>query len=153
MPIVVGFIWILSDMFHLSFRVRQWRQEEYFSGGPSHFSQFFPIVKCIFPVEISILLDPKQISGVSQSEKQAKEKKSPLFICIFFSFHFQFSTFPFTIPLLFLSIFPCISFPGWSVKISRWKLWGGTLPPCPPVCYATGVRCHFPADKNVLIFP
>ena len=43
--------------------------------GPS--VVFFPDVKCIFPVGISILVDPKQISVDSKSEEQ-KKKKSPL---------------------------------------------------------------------------
>ena len=40
--------------------------------GQSHFFWFFPHVKCFFPVEISILVDPKQISAVPESEKQTK---------------------------------------------------------------------------------
>ena len=36
---------------------------------------FFPCMKCFFPVDISILVDPKQISVVSKSEKHKKKKK------------------------------------------------------------------------------
>ena len=61
-----------------------------------------------FPVEIFILVNPKQISGVSISDK-----KGPLLIFIPFPFHSKFSSSPFTIYLLFLTIFPflCLSFP------------------------------------------
>ena len=41
-------------------------------GGKVTFSDFFPRVKWFFPVEISILVDPKQISEVPESEKQTK---------------------------------------------------------------------------------
>ena len=87
----------------------------------------------IFPVEISFLVDPKQISVISKTEKKKGKKKDPLLIFILFPFHFQFTSFPFIIFLLFFphfSIFPCFSFPGRSPKISWWKMSGGTLPLC-----------------------
>ena len=47
-----------------------------FQEGQSHFSHFFPGTKGSFsPVEISILVDPKQISVVSKSDQQKKKKK------------------------------------------------------------------------------
>ena len=72
--------------------------------GPGKF--FFPIfpgVKPFFPVEIYILVDQKQISVVSKRERP--KENNHLLIVIIFSFHFQISTFPFTISLLFFSIF------------------------------------------------
>ena len=57
-----------------------------------------------FPRRNFILIDPKQISVVSKSDKH-REKKGPLLIFIPFPFHLKFFFFLFTIPLLFLSIF------------------------------------------------
>ena len=54
----------------------------------------------------------------------------------FSTFHFQFSTFPFTIFLLSFSIltpfpfFPCLFYPGRSAENSRSEVSGGAL--CPP---------------------
>ena len=44
--------------------------------GPS--VAWLPSMKCFFPVEISILVYPKQISMVSKSEKQKRRKKKDL---------------------------------------------------------------------------
>ena len=72
-------MWISFDMFYSSrFKEKgpisslRW---EPFSGVFSRREMFFPGMKCFFPVEISILVDPKQISVVSKSEKQKKKKK------------------------------------------------------------------------------
>ena len=96
--------------------------------------------------KISILEDPKQISVVLKSEKQKKKKKKNSLLifyifllssfCTFSSFHFQFSTFPFTTVLFFFSIFhpfpifPCLFFHCRSPEISWSEVSGGTLPPC-----------------------
>ena len=114
-----------------------------FSEGQSNFSDFFPNMKCFFPVENSILVDPKQASVVLKNEskkkkkkrkkkKKKKKKKGPLLIWNFSSFHFQFSTSPFSISHLFFSIFPLFlaslflvgqqTFPGEKCQ---------ALPPCP----------------------
>ena len=91
---------------------------------------------------------------LKKKKKKKKNRSSPphLFLLLFllpfyyFSyFHFQFSTFPFTIFLLFFSIFtpfPLFSFlflPDTSAKISRSEVSGGhsaQIAP-PPACYAT----------------
>ena len=60
-------------------------------------------------------------------------------------FHFQFSTFPITIFLLFFSIFtpfpflPCQLFPDTSAKISRSEVLGGHSAPY-PTCKATAFK-------------
>ena len=46
----------------------------FFWGGKVIFPAFFPGVKWFFPVEIPILVDPKQIPVVLKSEKQKKNK-------------------------------------------------------------------------------
>ena len=52
-------------------------------------------------------------------------------------FHFQFSTFPFTIFLLFNPFpFPCLFFPDTSQKISQSEVSGGHSAPC--------LLCHWP---------
>ena len=104
-----------------------------FFRGQSHFSWFFSGMKCLFPVQISILVDPKQISVVFNSEK--KEKKS--------SAHFSPYNFKFPPSLLqfsffssqFSFFFPFLSFSGRLAKISQWKISVGCT--LPPACYAT----------------
>ena len=105
----------------------------FFWRGKVIFPDFFPGVKCFFPVENSHLVDIKQIFVVFKSEKQKtnkqtnktkqKQKKnpSPLFI----TFPTYISNFPPSLLqfffLLFLSIFtpfpffPCLFFPDTSV--------------------------------------
>ena len=88
-----------------------------FWGGNVIFSDFFPGVKCFFPVENFHFGRPKpNFSG----------------------FDFQVSTFPFTIFLLFFSIFtpfpffPCLVFSGRSAEISRSEVSRGHSAPLPP---------------------
>ena len=50
-------------------------QEEYFSGGKSLFPIFSWCEMFFFLVEISILVDPKQISVVSKKWQARKKKK------------------------------------------------------------------------------
>ena len=88
----------------------------FFRGGQSHFSCFFPGVKCFFPVENSHLVDPKQISVVFKSEKKEK-RSSPHFLTFrpsIFNLHLPFFDFPSF--LLYFPFFPCLSFSG---RVSR----------------------------------
>ena len=73
---------------------------KFFWGGKVIFPDFFFRCEMSFSGKnlISILVDPKQILVVLRSEK-AKVLSS---FCNLSIFHFQFSTFPFTILLLFL---------------------------------------------------
>ena len=124
--------------------------QAYFSEGHSHFSWFFPGVKCFFPVANSHFGRPKTNFRCFQKWKAKKKKKKVITSFLNFSyFHFQFSTFlfQFSIFLLFFSIFspfpffPCLSFPDTSPKISRSEVSGGHSAPNPlppPACYATG---------------
>ena len=92
----------------------------FFRGDKVIFPDFlFPSVKCFFPVEKSILVDPKQISVVLKSEKHKKKKKKkkvPSSFCNFppsiFNFTpslflFQFSFFP--APFYFFFSLPLFS--------------------------------------------
>ena len=93
-----------------------------------------------FPVEHFHFGRPK--TNFSGFEK--REKKVPTSFGNFSSFHFQFSTFPFTTFLLFFSIFtPFFLFslplsPGRSAEISPVRSLGGAL--CLLRCYATDLR-------------
>ena len=92
--------------------------------------------------KIPILVDPKQIFVVFESEKskkkkKKKKKKGP---------HLFFSRFPASISnfppfLLNFHPFSLFSLPLFSRYVSKKfpirSLWGGTLPPLPPACYAT----------------
>ena len=84
---------------------------------------------------------PGAKSKIFSGVKCLKKKKGGLpSFCNFSTFHFQFSTFPFTIFLLFFSIFtPFPFFPGRSAEISRSEDSGGhsTPTPPPPAWYAT----------------
>ena len=88
-----------------------------------------------------ILVDPKQISVIFKSEKQKKKKKKkkkkgPQIFLELFLLPFPILNLPFTIFLLFFSIFtpfpffPSPIFPDTSAKISRSEVSGGAL--CPP---------------------
>ena len=104
-----------------------------FWGGKVIIPNFFPGVKCFFPVENFHFGRPKTNKKTKQKQKQ--KRSSPHFGTSA-SFHFQFSTFPFTIFLLFFSIFPpfpffpCLFLPGRSAEISRSEVSGVTLSPC-----------------------
>ena len=122
-------------------RFLQGRKRNIFQRGQSHFSWFFPGVKCFFPIENSHFGTPT--TNFSGFEKWKKKTSS---FCNFSSFHFQFSTFPFSISF-FSSPFPLFFFlplfPGRSAEISRWKVSGKHLPPASG-CYATGLLSILP---------
>ena len=65
-------MWNLTSRYYIINAVRpasyQWHKRNiFFGGGASHFSWFCPCMKSFFPiVEISLLVDPKQISLVSK---------------------------------------------------------------------------------------
>ena len=73
------------------------------------FPDFFPGVKCFFPVENSNFVDPNKIniSGFEKWKAKKKKKKVLFSFSNFSLFHFQFCTFSFLIFPLFCSIFPC----------------------------------------------
>ena len=85
-----------------------------------------------FPSKISLLVDTKQISVVSKSEKQkkkTKQNKTKLFSHLFSIFHLPFYNF-----LLLFSIgpFSCVSlFPVGQQKFPSEKPRGHSTPPCP----------------------
>ena len=105
----------------------------FFWGGKVIFPDFFPGVKCFFPVENSHFGRPKTNFRRFQKWKAKKKKKkrsSPLFLT-FSCFHFQFSTFsPQFSPLFpfFLASF----FPIRQQKFPGQKSLGGHSAP-PPV--------------------
>ena len=108
-------------------KCRQGCNRHIYLRGQSHFSWFFSRLK------IPILVDPKPIFVVFKSEKQKKKVLTTFYNLSYF--HFQFSTFPFTIFLPFYSIFtpfcPCLFFPDTSAKISRSEISGGHSAPLP----------------------
>ena len=98
-----------------------WRKNIIFqSREKSHFLIFFPSVKCFFPVEIFILVHPKQIiSVVSKSDKQKRKKEKKCSFSYLCPFHVKFSSSPFTFSLLFLffSLFSLASLPLFSLSL------------------------------------
>ena len=129
----------------------QWHKRNIFQAGQSHSSRLFPSgVKRFFPVEISILVHPKQISVVSKCEKKKeRKKKSPLLG--FILFYPSITNFPPSISQFFLlfcpfPFFPCLcTFPGRSQKIPGEKRHSAPFPcPCPlPASYATALNKDF----------
>ena len=108
-PIFSGSLWVVCGLLCENLLVKfadlltsvAW--EEYFSGG-SHFSWR----EILFLGRNFHFGWPKQISVFSKSETTTRTKRRKV-LCSFsyFSpFHFKFSTFPFTIFLLFFSILP-----------------------------------------------
>ena len=92
--------------------------------GKSHFSWFFPCVKCFFPVENAHI-------GRQQKKYQWfwKVKSTPFTSLSPSNFNFPPSLFRFSFLSSPFSLFPCLSFPSRSAEISRWEVSGGTLPP------------------------
>ena len=109
----------------------------FFRGAKSLFLIFSRREMLFFPLEISILVDPKQISAVSKKWKAKKKKK----VLCFFSHHFPlqltwfFYSSPSTIFLLFFFIFP-FSLPLFSWLVSKnflvKNIWEHSAPPPPP---------------------
>ena len=99
---------------------RQGCNRNIFQRGQSHFSWFFPRREMLFPGR--------------KFPSWLKKKKVLSSFCNLSSFHFQFSTFPFSLFLPFCSIFPCLLASLFLVgqqKFPSQKSLGGTLPPCP----------------------
>ena len=127
---------ILELMFVKILR-NQGRNRHIFWRGKVISPDFFPGVKCVFPVENSHFGRPNQISVVSNVKCKEKKKKkkgkrsSPRFITFPTSISnfpppfYNFSFFPFSLPLFF---------PIRQQKIPLPEVSGGTLP---PACYAT----------------
>ena len=104
-----------------------------FLRGQSHFSE-------LFPVEFSIVVDPKQISAVSKSDKQKIKKRSSACFQTFFPLHFKIFLLPcYNFPsCLFLSIFPfflasIFQYVSKSFLVTNIR---GALCPLPAGCYA-----------------
>ena len=57
--------------------INKWHKRNIFHGGGGKvtFPDFFPIVKCFSPVEIYILVHPKQNSVVSKNKNKQKKKQ------------------------------------------------------------------------------
>ena len=101
----------------VSISIYQEHRRKIFQRGHGHFSWFFSRHEMLFPGRMSILVDSKQISVVwgfkiIKSEKQSKKKKkkkerkkSPLLILKLF-YHPLLIFNPFSIFLLFFSMFP-----------------------------------------------
>ena len=103
-----------------------------FWGAKSFCLIIFPGVKCFFPIENFHFSRPRTNFRHFQKWKEKKKKKKVLtFFYTFSYFHFQFSTFPFTIFLLFFwsfhpfPFFPCLFFPIRQQKFPGQKSLGG----------------------------
>ena len=119
-----------------------------FQGGSKSLFPIFPGMKCFFLLEIAILVDPKQLSVVSKSDKPKKKKRVLCSFPYLVPFHLTFLLLPFYNFPSFLLHFPffflCLFFPDKSTKISREKCLWGTVPPYPlPACYTTKAQNTF----------
>ena len=70
------------------------------------------------------------LKSEKQKNKKQKTKQQQNKIPSTFNFYLPFFDFPSF--LLHFPLFPCLSFPGRSAKISQWEMSGDTLPPAPP---------------------
>ena len=117
----------------------------FFRGGAkSLFMIFFPSVKCFFPSRNFHFGRPQTISVVSKSKKQKQQSHLLIFILLF-PFLFKVSTFPFTIFLLFFSIFPFFLASLLRVdqqKFSCEKCQGALCPPVTPLHQGIGLLVH-----------
>ena len=106
----------------------------FFWGGKVIFPDFFPGVKCFFPVENSHFGRPKtnfrRFQKWKAKKKKKKKRSSPLFL-MFSCFHFQFSTFSSQFSPLF-PFFLASFFPIRQQNFPVRSLWGALCPPCPP---------------------
>ena len=124
---VVGDVWNKQHI-HLSRGVTG----IFFWGGKVIFPDFFPGVKCFFPVENSHFGRPKTNFRRFQKWKKKKKKKGPHLF--FWRFPASISNFP---PfLLNFHPFSLFSLPLFSRYVSKnfpvRSLWGALCPPCPP---------------------
>ena len=110
----------------------QGRKRNIFQRG-SHFSWFFTRREMLlFSGRNSHFGRPKtNLSGFETWKGTGKKSEVLSSFCNFSSFHFPFSTFPFSIFLLFYSIFPCLSLPSRSAEISWSDVSWGHSAPCP----------------------
>ena len=112
---------------------------KFFWGGKVIFPDFFPGVKCFFPIENFHFGGPKTNFPGFWKVRSKKKKKVLSSFCNFSTFHFQFYTFPLQFSFFsskffpLFSFFPCLFFPSRSAEISQSEVSGGTLPPPPPV--------------------
>ena len=126
----------------------------FFWGGKVIFPEFFPGMKCFFPLENSHFGRPKTYFRRFQKWKAKRKKKrsSPLFrpfLLPFTIFHVPFYNFPSFLPNF--HSFSLFSLPLFSRYISKnflvKSLWGDTLP---PACYATDP--HTSSNSQVQAF-
>ena len=82
----------------------------FFRIGKVTFLDFFPAQNYLFPGRNFYFGRPKQISGVSKSDKQKRKKKRGGLLLIFIPFPCQFTQFSFSSPFSFF--FPSLFFPG-----------------------------------------
>ena len=92
----------------------QERNRNIFLKGQTHFSWFFSLSEMLFPVENFHFGRPKTNFSGLKKKKKKKKKSSPHFVN-FYTFHFQFSTFPFTIFLLLFFFFFFFNFHPFSL--------------------------------------
>ena len=111
-----------------------------FWGGKLIFPDFFPDMKCFFPVENFRFGWPKINFGRFEKWKGKKKRSSPCFVTFphsIFIFLLPFLNFPsFLLHFLF---FPCHLFPGTSAETSRSEVSGGHSALLPPPC----LLCHW----------
>ena len=95
-------------------------------------------IKCFFPVQISILVDPKQISVVSKNEKLRKKCHLLIFLLFPLPVQFKFFHLPlcnFPSFLLHFCFFLASLFPVGQQKFPGEKHQGGTLLPAPSTLF------------------
>ena len=108
------------------------RRDTPFPGGNSHFGR--PKSNFCGFVWKEKTKNPPKTNKTKQNKKQNKTKQNKKILssfCNFSSLHFQFSTFPFSIFLLFFSIFPFFLaslFPVGQQKFTIEKCWGALYP-------------------------
>ena len=156
-PVLPKMDWRTGYFWH----AEQGRNRHFFLRGQSHFSWFFPGVKCFFPVQNSHFGTPKTNFCLQKWKEKKKKKKKKRSSPLFISFPTSISNFPpscFTIFLLFFSIstpfpfFSIFSLPLFSRYVSKnfpvRSLGEGHSAPCSPACYAGPVT---PRTLNLLV--
>ena len=116
----------------------------FFQRGQRHFSWFFPAVKCFFPVENSHFDRPKtNFSGFEKWKAKKKKKKKGSSTHFVTSPFFKISTSPFSIFLLFCSIFPFF-------LASLFPVGQKFHSTPPPTFYATGGMGHVLVTASII---